>query len=130
MVLWKFVHPDSVTILDTNIHTGQAICCRWVRERSESLEDMKLINALFLSEVSVDLKRMTPTRTNTDIIDFWKPNLAQRLERAVAGIWVFFGSFLMFSNFYRLDIRQQNLCCIGKSTIKHQHSLDLKSDLR
>ena len=62
MVLWKLVHPDSVTILDTNIHTRQAICCRWVRERSESLEDMKLTNALFLSEVSVDLKRMTPNR--------------------------------------------------------------------
>ena len=35
----------------------------------------------------------------------------------------YLGRSSMFSNFYRFDLHNQNLCCTGTSTIKHQQEI-------
>jgi hypothetical protein len=34
-------------------------------------------------------------------------------------VWVFLGSFFLFSNFYRVESHNKGSCCIGVSTMKH-----------
>ena len=44
------------------------------------------------------------------------------------GIWVLFGSFFKFSDFYWLDLHWKFLSYISNSTMKHQQKMNWKMD--
>jgi hypothetical protein len=47
-------------------------------------------------------------------------SFASRSTHTLKVCGCYLGRPSMFSNFYRFDLHNQNLCCTGKSTIKHQ----------